>query len=121
MYDRGLKVTSWRLPTCRPEVRHVYHQYVVGCEQRDALGKFLHENDIGTLVHYPVPVHMQPAYRDIAVPPGGLHHSEQAAAQVLSLPMYAELSPVEIHSVTEAILNWDRDHRPSPARPVHSQ
>ena len=106
--DSALKVTSLRLPTCRPEIRHVYHQYVVRCEQRDALGKFLHENGIGTLVHYPVPVHLQPAYRDIAVHPGDLHNSEQSAAQVLSLPMYAELSPVEIHSVTEAILTWDR-------------
>jgi len=87
---------------------HVYHQYVVRCAQRDALRKFLHENGIGTLVHYPVPVHLQPAYRDITVPLGGLHKSEEAATQVLSLPMYAELSPVQIHSVTEAILTWDR-------------
>ena len=116
LYDSALKVTSLRLPTCRPEIRHVYHQYVVRCEQRDALGKFLHENGIGTLVHYPVPAHLQPAYRDIAVPSGDLHNSEQAAAQVLSLPMYAELSAVHIHSVAEAIVNWDRDHIPSPRR-----
>ena len=117
MYDSALKVTRLRLPTCRPEVRHVYHQYVVRCEQRDALGKFLHEKGIGTLVHYPVPVHLQPAYRDIAVPPGDLQNSEQAAAQVLSLPMYAELSPVQIHSVTEAIVTWDR----SKAIPLNPQ
>ena len=97
MYDSALKATRLRLPTCRPEIRHVYHQYVVRCEQRDALGKFLHENGIGTLVHYPVPVHLQPAYRDIAVPLGGLHKSEEAATQVLSLPVYAKLSPVQIH------------------------
>jgi len=96
---------------------HVYHQYVVRCEQRDALRKFLHENGIGTLFHYPVPVQLQPAYRDIAVPLGGLHNSEEAAIQVLSLPMYAELSPVQIHSVTEAILTWDR----SKAIPLNSQ
>ena len=94
---------------------------LVHCKQRDALRMFLHENGIGTLVHYPVPVHLQPAYRDIAVPLGGLHKSEEAATQVLSLPMYAKLSPVQIHSVTEAILTWDRDHRPSPPRPAHSE
>ena len=117
MYDSALKVTRLRLPTCRPEVRHVYHQYVVRCEQRDALGKFLHETGIGTLVHYPVPAHLQPAYRDIVVPSGDLHNGQQAAAQVLSLPMYAELSPVQIHSVTEAIVNWDR----SKAIPLNPQ
>src|SRR2546422_1601753 len=94
----------------------LFRSYVVRCEQRDALGKFLHENGIGTLVHYPVPAHLQPAYRDIVVPSGDLHNTEQAAAQVLSLPMYAELSAVHIHSVAEAIVNWDRDHIPSPRR-----
>src|SRR2546422_6366805 len=44
----------------------LFRSYVVRCEQRDALGKFLHENGIGTLVHYPVPAHLQTAYRDIA-------------------------------------------------------
>jgi len=108
MYDGTLNVTNLLLPRCRPEVTHVYHQYVVRGEQRDSLQKFLHENGITTLVHYPVPVHLQPGYRDIAVPLGGLHNSEEVAKQVLSLPMYAELSPVQIHSVTEAIWAWNR-------------
>ena len=68
--------------------RHVYHLYVVRSRQRDQLLQYLNEQDIGAGIHYPVPVHRQPAYADSAA---RLPATEEAVAEILSLPMYPEL------------------------------
>ncbi len=87
-YDAGLASAAVKLPPRRSGADHVYHQYVVrhparDCQVRSALDAAA---DRRTLIHYPVPVHLQPAYRDrIALAPGGLPHTERAAAEVLSL------------------------------------
>ncbi len=107
IYDNRLNNTPVHLPVCRPEVTHVYHQYVVQHRQRDDLRAFLRERGIGTLVHYPVPIHLQPAYRGRVPSFGELHNSEETASRVLSLPVYPELSPAEANSVADAILAWD--------------
>jgi dTDP-3-amino-3,4,6-trideoxy-alpha-D-glucose transaminase len=72
---------------------HVWHLYVVRHPRREALASHLREQGVGTLVHYPIPVHRQPAYAALGVPPGALPESERAAAEVLSLPLYPGLSP----------------------------
>ena len=108
MYDRLLADTHLILPQCRLGASHVYHQYVVGCRERDALQAHLASNGIGTLIHYPVPVHLQPAYAGRLQTPGGMQNTEQAARQVLSLPMYPELSDDQVEQVADAILTWDR-------------
>ncbi|MBC7227095.1 MAG: DegT/DnrJ/EryC1/StrS family aminotransferase [Thermoflexales bacterium] len=82
---------------------HVYHLYVVRHPRRDALQAFLRERGIGTLVHYPVPVHLQPAYADLGYPAGSLPVSETLAREVLSLPMYPELTDEEVRQVAEAV------------------
>ena len=109
LYSEVLKETSLGLPLCRPDVSHVYHQYVVRSRHRDSLRAFLRERGIGTLIHYPVPVHLQPAYKGSIRFVGSLRHSEEAAAQVLSLPMYPELSPEQVQAVAQTIVAWDQN------------
>lgn len=82
---------------------HVYHLYVVRHPHRDALRAFLRQRGIGTLVHYPVPVHLQPAYADLGYREGSLPVSEMLAREVLSLPMYPELTDEEISEVAETV------------------
>ena len=101
-YDAGLAGTALTLPVRRFD--HVCHQYVVRHRARDAVRAALEVRRIGTLVHYPVPAHLQPAYRGrLAVAPGGLPESERAAAEVLSLPIYPELRPDAVDRVIAAL------------------
>ena len=103
-YDRGLAKTSLGLPARRPGATHVFHQYVVRTPQRDALRAALDRIGIGTTVHYPVPVHLQPAYRGrVTLDPGGLGESERAARDVLSLPMFPELGAADVTRVIAAV------------------
>ncbi len=107
IYDDRLAPTSLRLPERPVAVESVYHQYVARCDERDALREHLREQGVGTLVHYPVPVHLQPAYRNrVPVHRGAMPETEQAARQVLSLPMHAQLSDAQVERVCEAISRW---------------
>lgn len=83
--------------------RHVYHVYTVRVEDRDGLQVALNSESIQTGIHYPIPVHLQPAYADLGYRQGAFPHAELAAKQVLSLPLYPELSPQGIAQVVEAV------------------
>ena len=83
--------------------RHVYHLYVIRHPQRDALMQFLHERGIGTAIHYPVPIHLQPAYRGRLGDMGSLPETEKAAREIVSLPMYPELGEEDVRAVAQAI------------------
>jgi len=83
--------------------RHVYHLYVVRSRRRDELQRFLAERGIGTLIHYPVPVHLQEAYRDLGLPRGALPVTERCAEEILSLPLYPELPDELVVEVAETI------------------
>jgi dTDP-3-amino-3,4,6-trideoxy-alpha-D-glucose transaminase len=82
---------------------HVYHLYVVRSPQRDGLGDRLRSRGVETLVHYPLAVHQHPAWSDLARP-GALGESERAAREVLSLPLYPQLTDDEAGRVIEAVL-----------------
>lgn len=102
LYDSPLK-----LPVERFSCRHVYHQYVIRTARRDELARYLAHRGIGTAVHYPVPVHLQPGYQDrVALGPGGLQFTEALAGQVLSLPMHPALPDEEVQEIAETILRW---------------
>jgi dTDP-4-amino-4,6-dideoxygalactose transaminase len=90
-------------PVEMPYARHVYHVYAVRTGAREHLERALADGDVQTGVHYPIPVHLQPAYGDLGYGPGAFPVSEQAAAEVLSLPMYAELAEHEIDLVAELV------------------
>jgi dTDP-4-amino-4,6-dideoxygalactose transaminase len=91
------------LPHEDPRAKHVYHLYVVQTERRDALQQHLTSREVATGLHYPLPVHMQEAYRDLGYKRGDLPVTEQVASRGLSLPMFAELSDEQIEYVGQAI------------------
>jgi len=98
-YTRRLNGTAASAPTERPASRHVYHQYVVRVPERDAWRAALTEAGVQTGVHYPIPVHLQPAYADLGYSSGDFPIAEQAAAEVLSLPMFPEMTDQQIESI----------------------
>jgi dTDP-4-amino-4,6-dideoxygalactose transaminase len=107
LYDDLLAATPLTLPQCRDDVEHVYHQYVVRSQRRDQLRSFLKDNSVGTLIHYPTPVHVQPAYQKRAIiAPGGLPYTEQICRKIVSLPMYPQLAVNQIRQVSELVIQW---------------
>lgn len=111
IYNSLLADTGLSLPTVRPGTTHVYHQYVVRLPQRDAMRNYLRDKGVGTLIHYPIPVHLQPAYRDRLPKVVPLDRTVEVARQVLSLPMFPQLSDDHARSVGEHIVSFMRDFR----------
>ena len=106
-YDVALRGTSLAPPARRNGVGHVFHLYVLRVQDRTSLQARLRAAGIGTGIHYPSPVHLQPAYRErIATGPSGCRASEIAAGQVLSLPIYPELSDQQVAQVCDALRNF---------------
>lgn len=103
MYDHGLNGLPIVTPTEAEGRRHVYHLYVIQSAKRDALQRFLDEQGVQTLVHYPVPVHRQEAYVELGYAKGSLPVTERVADAVLSLPIYPQLRDDEIRAVIDAV------------------
>jgi dTDP-4-amino-4,6-dideoxygalactose transaminase len=101
-YQAGLVDTGLTLPVESVGREHVFHLFVVRSPDREALRRRLHEQGIQTLIHYPLAVHQHPAYRDL-IGRGSLAVSERGAAEVLSLPLYPELTPSEVETVVEGV------------------
>lgn len=104
-YRKMFYTSSVEIPYVQPGVQHVYHQYVIRTAKRDELRKYLLGRGIGTGIHYPVPIHKQPAYRGRVGAAGDLIHTEAVANSILSLPMYPELSSTEVDRVADNIIN----------------
>ncbi len=103
-YDVALAGGEVRPPARRTGAGHVFHQYVVRAADRAATQARLRAEGIGTGVHYPMPVHLQPAYRGrVALGPSGCAASERASAEVLSLPMFPELTNEQVEQVCAAL------------------
>ncbi len=103
-YDSGLQGLPIVLPARLAKTTHVFHQYVVRTPKREALRRALQSRGIGTNIHYPMPVHLQPAYRGrIAMGPAGLGETERAAREVLSLPMFPQLREEQVGRVIAGI------------------
>jgi dTDP-4-amino-4,6-dideoxygalactose transaminase len=101
IYGRLLQNTVLILPQATAVAHHVYHLYVIQCDERDELITHLKTADIGTAIHYPVPVHLQPAYTHLGQ--AGLPITEQLAQQVLSLPLYPQMTAEDVTAVAQAI------------------
>ncbi len=91
------------LPREMTYAEHVYHLYVVRAEDRDALQRSLQEAGVQTGIHYPVPIHLQPAYASLGHRAGDFPEAERQAARVLSLPMFPELTDAQLEHVAEAV------------------
>ncbi|WP_129631006.1 DegT/DnrJ/EryC1/StrS family aminotransferase [Candidatus Oscillochloris fontis] len=105
-YDAQLPALGIATPTALPERRHVYHIYAIREARRDQLQTFLHDHGVSTGIHYPIPVHLQKAFAELGHKEGDFPHSEAAAREVLSLPMYPELPPELQDHVIAALRSW---------------
>lgn len=103
IYSAGLKDSGYILPHVPEWADPVWHLYVLRSRDRDGLQQRLSTAGIGTLVHYPIPPHMQAAYADLGIAPQSLPLARQLAAEVLSLPIGPHLSPEDARRVVEAL------------------
>jgi dTDP-4-amino-4,6-dideoxygalactose transaminase/acetyltransferase-like isoleucine patch superfamily enzyme len=102
-YDALLLGTGVERPVALPGNRHVYHLYVIRSDRREEIRAALEARGIDSGIHYPVPVHLQEAYRDLGYGPGDFPCAERAAREVLSLPMYPELTDQEIDTIAGVV------------------
>lgn len=102
-YTDRLSSTALITPSVLPDTSPVWHLYVVRCNDRDTLRKQLQEAGISSGIHYPIPLHLQPAYAHLELEPGSFPQSESAAQSILSLPMYPELKKVQMDRVIGTI------------------
>jgi dTDP-4-amino-4,6-dideoxygalactose transaminase len=94
------------LPHEAADVEHVYHLFVIQSDARDALQRHLSGAGVQTGIHYPVPVHLQPAYASLKYKEGDFPHAESQSRRVLSLPMFAELTGQQIKYVADAVADF---------------
>ncbi len=102
-YHELLKTSSLVLPRELEYARHVYHLYVVQSDRRDELQRKLAAAGVQTGIHYPVPIHLQPAYSSLGYRAGDFPETEKQSQRLLSLPMFAELTDEQINLVAEAL------------------
>jgi dTDP-4-amino-4,6-dideoxygalactose transaminase len=105
-YNQLLLESDVITPCEMPYAHHVYHVYVVRTPHRQSLQQALLNHEIQTGIHYPIPVHLQPAYADLGYAAGDFPCAEQAAREVLSLPMYEGLAGAQLESVSEAVTDY---------------
>lgn len=107
LYGAGLaNVQGLWTPPSLSSPDHIYHLYVVRAKRRDALMEYLSDRGIQTGIHYPVPIHLQPAYADLGHRRGDFPVAEQLADEILSLPMYPELTKEQIEVVTTTVRDF---------------
>jgi dTDP-4-amino-4,6-dideoxygalactose transaminase len=102
-YFQGLAGLGLGLPAPEGNDRHAWHVYAVRSKERDRLAALLNQRGIGTGIHYPVPVHLQKAYADVGPGRGALPVSEALGTEFLSLPMFPEMTMVQIEEVVDAV------------------
>ena len=93
-------------PVEKENSKHVYHLYVIRTKHRDELCEWLKAKGVSTDIHYPTPIHLQKAYADLGLEKGGLPVTEQYASEILSLPIYPELTEKEVLQITKIINTW---------------
>jgi dTDP-4-amino-4,6-dideoxygalactose transaminase len=109
LYDELLAGSGVATPTEMDYGQHVYHLYVVRCPRRasrDELKSYLAERRVGTGIHYPVPIHLQEAYRDLGYRRGDFPVTEACADEILSLPMYPELREDEVREIAKLVKDY---------------
>ena len=97
-----------KLPVVRENNTHVYHIFAIRCDRRDELEKYLAEKGIGTNKHYPIPMHLQGAYKELGFGEGDFPNAEEISSTELSIPMYYGMSDDEIGYVIDSLNKWDR-------------
>ncbi len=108
IYKKMLEHRGVICPTEKGQAKHVYHLFVIRTKKRNPLQTFLKEKGIGTLIHYPIPIHLQKAFRELGYRRGDLPLTEQYAREVLSLPFFPEMTESEIEGVATQIKTFTR-------------
>ncbi|HTX55149.1 MAG TPA: DegT/DnrJ/EryC1/StrS family aminotransferase [Candidatus Baltobacteraceae bacterium] len=103
-YRAGLAGAGVQLPMTPPGSVHVFHQFTIRVADRDGVQRRMAERGVQTAVFYPIPLHLQPAFKDLGYRPGDFPEAERAAREVLCLPIYAELTDGEVDEVIDACL-----------------
>ncbi len=106
LYQKLLYDSNVQLPCERPWAKHVYHLFVIRVNKRNELKDYLREHGVGTQIHYPIPIHMQDAYKRLGYKGGDFPISERNAEEILSLPVYPELTRGEIEAVAGLITEF---------------
>ena len=106
LYDQLLAEGGIIIPQVLPGMRHVYHLYVIRVRERERVRVALKEGGIATGIHYPVPLHLQPAYARLSYRRGDFPAAERAAEEVLSLPIYPELADKQRSYVVSSIAEF---------------
>ena len=105
-YSKLLARQALQLPAIRENAEHVFHLYVIRTDKRHKLMAHLKTNEIQTGIHYPMPVHLQPAYKDRIRTAANMSVTERIADEVLSLPIYPEFLSADVARVIEAINSY---------------
>jgi dTDP-4-amino-4,6-dideoxygalactose transaminase len=102
-YNEALESLPVTTPSVRAQAEHIYHQYAIRCPNRDEVIDTLNERDIGAGIHYPVPLHLQESLSDLPYEAGDFPVAEQAAEEVLSLPVFADLTEDQLSYVVDQL------------------
>ncbi|MDR2428456.1 MAG: DegT/DnrJ/EryC1/StrS family aminotransferase [Candidatus Margulisbacteria bacterium] len=104
IYDAAFQdVAGLKTPPVKNYSNHIYHQYVLLADKREAVQKYLQANGVGTAVHYPLPLNLQAAFADLHLPAGSFPVAESVAKKIFSIPVYPELTDAEIAYVIEKV------------------
>ena len=107
IYSQELSGTGALLPHDGGKLRHVYHLYVIKVRERERFIQYMKEQNVACAVHYPVPVHLQPAYTEgLLMPPSGLQNTETVCKTIVSLPMFPQLKDDEVEHVCAAVQSF---------------
>ncbi len=111
-YDRALAGSGVPTPEAMPYARHVYHVYAIRTRCRELWQEMFGKLGVQTGIHYPTPVHLLPAYADMGYSRGQFPHAEKAASEVLSLPIFPELTGDQCKIVCDAVIEAARSYSP---------
>lgn len=117
-YSRGLAGLPVITPRTHPNIEHVYHLYVICVRERDALQQHLKHKGVATGLHYPTPIHLQPAYAELNGKIGDFPITEALATEILSLPIYAEMTDAMVDYVITAIAEFFADNSTTIDAPI---
>ncbi len=109
-YNEKLKDYNIILPSVSIAATHVYHQYVIRYDDRDNIQQRLKQSGIQTIVHYPVPIHKQPAYINNAIVPLSLDITDEIVYEILSLPMFPQMTDQEVDIIADHIASFCKNH-----------
>jgi dTDP-4-amino-4,6-dideoxygalactose transaminase len=106
-YSKKINKNHYKTPVLQKNMQHVYHLYVIRTKLRDQLMEHLNKEGIQSLIHYPMPIHLQPAYKNRVRTASNMSVTENIAKEVLSLPMYPELLLSEVERVIDAVNSFN--------------